>query len=121
MARSSPESCRDRIHTLVAALTPGCQRRYPVRLRRQIADYAQARLQAGVARARVCHELGISDPTLGRVLAEREEGSRFQPVRILPPARKAVLAAGVTVRGPSGLTIEGLDTAGLAALMRALS
>jgi transposase-like protein len=121
MPRSSPESRRDRIQTLVAALTPGCQRRYPARLRTQIADYAQARLQAGVARARVCQELGVSDPTLGRVLAEREEGSRFQPVRVVPPPQKAVPAAGVTVRGPGGLTIEGLDTAGLAALVRALS
>jgi len=130
MARQVPEESRSRIRAAVAALTAGAQRRYPVQLQAQIAEYARERMEAGAARAQVVKEIGVSDPTLSRLLGakgrrRRPQRSVFRPVIVDPGAERAAGAAihatSLVVRGPGGIVIEGLDVAGVAALIRALS
>jgi hypothetical protein len=110
-----------RLRVTVATLTPGGQRRYPPGLRSEIADYARARMRAGGVRRDVVAELGVSDPTLVRILSERETTPKLRPVRVVAsrPARTEV--SPLVVRTVGGLQIEGLDVAGVAALVRALT
>jgi transposase-like protein len=111
---------RERIQQAVSALTAGAQRRYPTELRSRIADYSRERIKAGVALSRVCSELGVSHPTLVRILDETPAPMRR--VRLAgPKARKAEPRAALVVKGPGGLVIEGLDVEGVATLVRALS
>lgn len=111
----------DRIRQAVAKLTDGRGRRYPRELRSQIAELARARLKSGSSRLAVCQELGVSDPTLVRILAK--EPPTMRRVRLAEPTSTLVNvgATKLVVRGPCGVVVEGLDTAGIAALMRALS
>jgi phytoene dehydrogenase-like protein len=126
MVQLSLESRRQRIRAAVDRLTQGPQRRYPGRLRRQIADYAQVRMAAGASRALVVGELGVSDPTLSRLLADEAPRPRLRPVRVVAdpgPAtpQGAAASAMLTVRAPGGVVIEGLDVGGIVALVRALA
>jgi hypothetical protein len=111
---------RLRISQSVAALTAGSQRRYPPKLRATIAEYARARLQAGGPRKSVVQELGVSDPTLVRFLAESPRVGELRPVRLIAPIPVAS-PPPVVVRTAGGLLVEGLDIAGVAALVRALA
>ena len=83
-----------------------------------MARYARRRLAGGLSRGAVARELGVGDPTLARMLREEPPGE-FVPVRASTPSEEP--AATMTVRGPGGLTIEGLDIDGLVALLRGLS
>ncbi len=121
MPRSFPSSRAQRIRADVASLTAGPQRRYPAALRRRIAAYARARLAQGASRGQVGVELGVSDPTLVRLLGEQRPTPRLRPVRVVSTREPAMGGSSVLVRAPGGVVIEGLDPAGIAALLRALS
>lgn len=111
---------RNRIQQAVSALRAGAQRRYPVVLRSRIADYSREQIEAGVTLTRVCSELGVSHPTLVRILDERP--APIRRVRVARPRKtKPESRTTLVVRGPGGLTIEGLDVEGVAALFQALS
>lgn len=122
MAHCSLSPNGRRIRDEVAGLASGRQRRYPARLQRMIVNYAKARLHEGVARVQVCTELGVSDPTLCRLLDRQAQNPRLRPVRVVADA--AAVAAEVrkvVVKAPGGIVVEGLDIVGVAALVRALS
>lgn len=105
------------LRTALKALPKGPARRIPAGLRRQIARYTRRRLAEGAPRGAIASEIGVGAPTLVRVLRE-EEAPGFVPVRVT----KAVPSTPpLTVRGPAGVTIEGLDIEGLVALLRGLS
>lgn len=121
MPRNPLTQRRERLQQTIANLTGGVQRRYPPHLRAEIVDYGGDRIHAGVPLTRICAELGVSHPTLVRMLSEAKAPG-LRPVRVvkqkppLPDPRPALL-----VRGPAGITIDGLDVAGVAALVRALA
>ena len=120
MPRNHLAARRKQIQEAVSALGAGAQRRYPAQLRSRIADYGRARIEGGAALTRVSVEIGVSHPTLVRILDEKP--ARMRRVRVArPKATKAEPSAAVVVKGPGGLVIEGLDVGGLAALVRALS
>ena len=120
MPRNLVAARRDRIQQAVSALTAGAQRRYPAQLRSRIAEYSRDRIEAGVALSRVCSELGVSHPTLVRILDGRPAPMRR--VRVArTKAAKIESRVALVVSGPGGLVIEGLDVDGVAALVRALS
>jgi hypothetical protein len=111
---------RKRIQQAISELTVGAQRRYPAQLRSRIAAYSRERIKAGIPLTRVSSELGVSHPTLVRILEERPAPMRR--VRVArPQATKAEPRAALVVRGPAGLVFEGLDVEGVAALVRVLS
>ncbi len=120
MPRNILAARRDRIQQAVSALAAGALRRYPARLRSRIADYSHERIKAGAALSRVSSELGVSHPTLVRILDEKPA-----PMRRVRVARRSKATKEepreLVVRGPGGLVIEGLDVEGAAALVRALS
>lgn len=119
MPRNLTAVRRERIQQAVSALTTGAQRRYPRKLRSRIADYSRERINAGIALSRVSSELGVSQPTLVRILEEKPA-----PLRRVRVARGKVTkepTQALVVRGPGGIEIEGLDVEGAAALIRALS
>ncbi len=121
MPRNQLIARRERIRKSIAKLATGGQRRYPPRLRARIADYCRDRVQAGIPLTRACSELGVSHPTLVRMLEEAKV-PRLRRVRLV--ARKPTepdAATSPVVRGPGGIVIEGLDVEGVAALVRALS
>lgn len=118
-AQVSLSTRRAQLRAAIAALVPGgTERRYPGVLRARIADYATMRLGQGASRAQVSAELGVSSPTLRRMVVERSPGLRLVRVTetVTPPP-----ATRLVVRGPAGVTIEGLDVAGVAVLLRALT
>ncbi len=122
MPRNPVVARRERLQQAVSALTAGAQRRYPAKLRERIAEYSRDRLKAGVGLTRVSAELGVSHPTLVRILDEKL--APLRRVRVArPKAAKDEPAAteALVVRGPGGLVVEGLDVEGIAALVRALS
>ena len=100
MPRLSTATRRQRILDQITQLSTGAQRRYPDPLRNQIIDYAQRRRADGVTIASICTELGVSEPTLSRLLAESK--NRMRPVRV---AQNGVcpndnIQRGPVVRGP---------------------
>lgn len=120
MRRNHLTARRKRIQQSISALNSGAQRRYPAEVRSMIADYSRERIKAGAALTRVGSEIGVSHPTLLRILEESQAPMRR--VRVArPKAARAQSTGTLVVRGPGGLTIEGLDVEGVAALVTALS
>ncbi len=114
MAEDSLRSRRVRIQRTLATLVAGRGRRLPDDLQRRIYDYARDRLAAGTPRSQIGAELGVSGPTLVRLLRKR----RFRTVRVT--ATPEPEAARAVVRGGHGVVVEGLDISGIAALLREL-
>lgn len=102
--------------------------RYPKPLRLRALVYCRARRSEGYSLAAIAVELGLAMHTLRNWLAaDAPESalealtntSHFQPVHIIespPPHPKSAFL----LRGPSGITIEGLDIQSLAELIRRL-
>jgi len=119
-AQASLTTTRDQLRAAIAALVPGgTERRYPGALRAKIARYATARLGQGASRAQVSAELGVSSPTLKRMVVA--PSPRLRLVRVTEAGVTPLPAIRLVVRGPAGVTIEGLDVAGVAALLLALT
>ena len=96
---------------------------YPVALRRFAVKHARERVAAGCSVTGAAKELGVADATLTNWLKKdvyREAaggGCEFREVVVEPtPAA----SAGLVLVTPSGLRVEGLDMAGVVALVREL-
>ena len=122
MSQRSLKSRGAAIRRSVSALVPGPQRRYPPVLLRRIEDYARERRAQGASRAQICREVGISSPTLVRLLTA--ESGTLRRVRVAADTASEVVPpalGSLTVRGPGGIVVEGLDIASVAALVRELA
>src|SRR2546425_367863 len=94
--------------------------RYPAAFRTTAVALARPRLATGSSCVRVAQELGLPRTSLARWL-QRRPTPRLRPVAVRPaPAPPAPLGADVVLITPQGLRVEGLDRAGLVALLRAL-
>ncbi len=112
-----PDETR-KLRAAIAAL-PTRRRRFPPALRASLRAYVKREVAGGASRSRVAASLGVSQPTVSRLLAE-ESSATLVPIVVVyeqPPRAPK----GIVVRGPRGLLIENLDVDGLAALIRALS
>lgn len=119
MPKYSPKRELPRLREAVASLRSGPQRRYPTALRRRLAVYIRARLAGGGLQTAICEELGIGSPTFKTLQREsNSKAPRLRAVRVVEPQAPS---PAVTVRGPGGLVIEGLDLDGVAQLLRVLS
>ncbi len=68
---------------------------------------------------KIAAEVGVDSGTIDRYLRQEPDVTeKFLPVCAPVETERA---PAITVRGPAGLTIEGLDVDGIAALIRALS
>ena len=95
---------------------------YPTELRRDIESYLHDRRDEGGSPYDVAPELGISLTTLvrWRSQARREPGlPHLRPVSVLP--MPPTLGGAMSVHGPRGLRIEGLDFDGVVELFRRLA
>jgi len=119
MPRNLLANRREQIQQAISTLTIGNRRRYPARLRAKIADYSHGRIAEGASITRVCSELGVSHPTMVRILQEKP--AQLRRVRVVNSNEAKQQRGEVTVKGPGGLVIEGLDINGVAVLVRALS
>lgn len=109
----------------IAALSPQKKaRRYPEGLRARVVEWARGRLAGGASLASVCREVGISEPTLHRFLGLSRESEReragFTRVRVVGPKPEAK-ARAVVLRGPCGVTVEGLSVDDVARLLKGLA
>ena len=104
-----------RIRAALAKRPKGPGRRIPPEVRKWIAQYGRRRLSEDASQLKVAKEVGVSEQTLSRLMSA-DRVDELVPVRVVNKA-----TSSATVRGPHGLTIEGLDIEGLAALIRALS
>lgn len=97
-------------------------RRYSPELQTRVTAWARARRAAGLSVPAMCLEIGIGDPTLRRFL-ELTRGPRtkskpagFRQVKVMAP-----VATQVVVRGPCGISVEGLSLDGVAELVKRLA
>ena len=105
----------------IEALAPNhYRRRYPAELKARITAHARAELSRGTHLRRVATLLGMGFQTLERFL-EEERPAALLPVRVIDPVTVARAPPRLMVRGGCGVTVEGLDLEGIAALLRALS
>ena len=88
-------------------------RRFPENARAVLVRYATEQRAGGLTTASIARELGLTVATLVAWLTPK---SSFVPVTVVP-----VQPGGIVVRGPHGVTIEGLDVDGLGRLLRLLS
>ena len=98
--------------------------RYPVDLQRSIEEYSELRQAAGLTFREVAGELGINWHTMMGWRKRKQARKKVRPVRIVADRRQRQAkpsATSVLVRFPSGVTVDGLDIAQVAELMRSLS
>jgi hypothetical protein len=94
--------------------------RYPAAFRTAAVALARPRLATGLPFLRVAQELGLPTKSLARWL-QRRPTPRLRPVAVRPdPVPPSRPAAGVVLFTPQGFRVEGLDRAGLVAVLRAL-
>lgn len=99
----------------------GAGRRYPASLRQVATEYLRQRQADGVAVSTIAGELGVKRHTLlawaaAAIGAVATPG--FVPVRVVADG---TARSPIVVHGPGGLRIEGLDVAGVIALLRGLA
>jgi transposase-like protein len=101
-------------------------RRYPEALRARVVAWARAQLSAGASMAALCAAVDIGGPTLHRFLgtSRRSEQARgspgFTPVRVAAP-KPEVTTTRLVLRGPCGLTVEGLTVDDVTRLLKGLA
>ena len=98
--------------------------RYPADLQRSIEEYAELRQAAGLSFREVADELEINWHTMMGWRKRKQTRKKLRPVRIVADRRQPKAKASaktVTVRFPSGVTVDGLDIGQVAELMRSLS
>jgi len=99
----------------IVALSPSKHlRRYPPALRGQLAAVARAHPELSLSS--LARRLDMAQQTLTRMVASAP--AAFVPVRVVG---ERTCGAPLRVHGPRGLVVEGLDVAGVAELVRALS
>ena len=109
----------------------GAGRRYPEEFKRDVMDYVTARRAEGVPVAAAVREVGLHEKTLERWRGRARLAvlpPRFRTVEVVPaetPAATPVATMAprlrLTVHGPLGLRIDGLDVWSLACLWRELA
>ena len=87
--------------------------RFSLELASRICAYVAARRAGGATMRQLARELGIAMDTLYRW---RRDAPAFRAVEVVAPPS----ATALTVRGPRGLRVEGLDLAAVAELWRQL-
>jgi len=92
----------------------GRGKRYPTELRDRILGYVEARISDGVTLEKIGEEIAMSWRTLSRWRSERRGG--FKKVEVAVETKKTV-----TVHGPCGVRVDGLDLDETAELIRRLS
>ena len=100
-------------------------RRYSPELRARVTSWARARVGEGKSVGKLSDELGMGEPTLNRFLGGKKAGAAkrnsggFKRVKVTP----MMPASGehAVVRGPCGVTVEGLSIDALAKLLTRLS
>jgi DNA-binding transcriptional ArsR family regulator len=98
----------------VAALSPSKHlRRYPIELRARLAAVVRAHPELSVCS--LARRIDMAQQTLERIVTTAP--TAFVPVRVVGDQERASLR----VHGPRGIVVEGLDIAGVADLVRALS
>ena len=97
----------------------GAGRRYPAAVRKMAAEYFRRRQAAGASVAAISRELGVKRYTLAAWVAPPRAPAppRFVPVSVIAD----VPGTRIVVHGPGGVRIEGLDVAGVVALLRSLA
>jgi hypothetical protein len=90
--------------------------RYPIEARRAAVEYAQSRQREGATIHRAATELDLPMPTLQVWM--QAAAPVFRRVAVAPAMSSE--SARLVARTPSGLSIEGLDLAGVVTLARAL-
>jgi hypothetical protein len=94
---------------------------YPAELRRDIESYVRDRRATGRSLHGTAQDLGLSQTTLVRwkLQARRDPGlPQMRPVSVLP--MPPTFTGAISVSGPRGLRIEGLDLDAVAELIRRL-
>lgn len=107
-----------RIRATIKTLPPGQGRRLTPELRARIGRYADRRSGEGASQSAIAREVGVSKPAVARAVASLRKA--LVPVRVVAEPVVALRSQAI-VRAPGGLSIEGLDVEGIAALVRALS
>lgn len=90
------------------------RRRYPSKLRARLVALVRAHPERSVVS--LARALDMAPQTLTRIVASTS--TALVPVRIIEDHLER---DAVRVQGPRGIVVEGLDVAGVAALIRALS
>jgi len=97
-------------------------RRYPAELRLRVAAHARRRMASGESLWSVAASLGMGGTTLRRILAAGDERPEaLLPVRVVDFSPSSEASTPIVVRFGGDLAVEGLDVAGVASLLRALS
>jgi len=110
------EEQREELRKMLLELGPrGRGRPYPKGLLEKVLSYTVARRRQGAELLAVSGELGISGKTLERWLGSKRRARQFERVEVVTPSTHVL-----TVHGPRGLRIEGLDVDGVAELVRRL-
>ena len=91
------------------------RRRYPAALRARLTSFVRSHPERSIRS--IARALDVAPQTLARIAAAA--APVLVPVRIVDDAPAA--GVRVHVRGPRGIVIEGLDLAGVAALIRELA
>ena len=90
------------------------RRRYPAALCTRLLSFVRAHPERSVVA--LARSLDMAPQTLARIVAS--SSMALVPVRIIEDVPEH---ADVRVHGPRGIVVEGLDVAGVAALIKALS
>lgn len=116
MNRSSAMALRGEVVREISQMPSGSRRRYSEALKEKIRLYAQA---TGLERKELCHDLGLSSPTMDRILRGK---TMLRPVRVIEDAVPShAQVNSLSLRTPSGLEISGLVLEDAIALVRALT
>jgi predicted transcriptional regulator len=111
-----------RLRRRVAAL--GARRRgarVPALLRAEIAGYAAERRAAGARMEAIARETGVSPESVRRWLVGAARRRRPTMSAVAVAIGPEQVAGGVVLVSPSGYRVEGLDVAGIAAVLRQLA
>jgi hypothetical protein len=111
-----------RLRRRVAAL--GARRRgarIPALLRAEIAAYAAQRRAAGVRTKAIAREAGVSAESVRRWLAAAAARRRPRMSAVTVAIGPERAAGSVVLISPRGYRVEGLDVAGVAAVLRQLA
>lgn len=99
----------------------GPRARFSGAFKARVVEYFRERAGQGASQAAVAAELGLSDRTMGRWCRKAGRTAKTSAFRAVTLEAQPARAGGLLVHGPGGLRVEGLDVAGLAELLRALS
>lgn len=116
---SRAETAEGLKQALASAPRNSVGRAYPLAIRERATAFIERRRREGASDEGIGRELGISPMTFRRWVARRSaSASSFMLATVDTPPPPAM---GIVVHGPRGVRIEGLDLAGVAALLERLS